>query len=168
MCSGGLSPSVTCRRSVPRPPPRRRQPVAGRGQRPEDRAGAAGPRQASCSPPTPTPACCPAWPIRRRRPRPRSCSRPFGRCPDRDAEDRNPTGASRWRHGLDHGPRWRWVTGSWNPHRTHTGLTQDRRRPARSPRSRKPAGRRRYRDGAPPGTRTPNPLVKSQLLCQLS
>lgn len=23
-------------------------------------------------------------------------------------------------------------------------------------------------DGAPPGTRTPNPLIKSQLLCQLS
>lgn len=30
------------------------------------------------------------------------------------------------------------------------------------------AGSRNGEDGAPSGTRTPNPLIKSQLLCQLS
>jgi integrase len=50
---------------------------------------------------------------------------------------------------------------------THLGPTEDQHQPARSPRSRKPAGRSRPKEGAPPGTRTPNPLVKSTGPCQI-
>ena len=51
------------------------------------------------------------------------------------------------------------------------GWSGTRTGPSRRPGRRsgpRPAGRRPLRCGAPSGTRTPNPLIKSQLLCQLS
>ena len=50
------------------------------------------------------------------------------------------------------------LTANWGAHLGHT------KGPRRSRRSRDSA----WSDGAPPGTRTPNPRIKSPLLCQLS
>jgi hypothetical protein len=80
-----------------------------------------------CSPPTPTPACCPVWPTKQRKPLPSWSCMPRGRSQPNSAgrraapprDDRGATSTRPRRHR------------SLSPHPSQAEPIQDRRRPAR-------------------------------------